>query len=821
MKGGIEAVLEISILIVSIFAIGYVLGDEFRLVSAGDTDTTCDTVKATKKCGVEAYVGNTKCIGQKCENNAGQDTGPCIKQSLSQQYCCKKICPKDVAPISATNTQTTNNYVPTIDTLTNAITFTNMIKNTNPESKKVVIEKKDMGGFKEDCGKTIDTPLGICMTKSACEGKGTVVVGHCAGSLYCCVPTPTGQNPQTWNVPPAPTFEKNPQAAGWNILGNAGIALILYVGINKIGVEMFHADEQFINNLAADLFWGYGLGGVIGSFAASMGMNEWITNTGLNFFGVWIPGAGLVGMGIAGLFFVIFEKQYSYDTVIFNCNSWQPATGWTKCEQCNKGLFPCTKYKCQSLGQSCELVNEGTGNELCVGNNRNDISPPKIRAWNGTLSAGYKYIPDDAALAPDTGVIIKYLSSSDGCAPPFTTLKYGVALDKPGQCKVDTVRKIDYDSMGSTASSGMFKYNHTLISYAGGINTSEQGLSFANGGDYEVYVRCQSKNGYSNVGTFVFKYCVSDEPDSSAPAIIATDPINGNPVAFGQTDKDVNIYVNKPSECRWSHDNVDFDVMSETMTPCTTSTTYNANLVFKCSTTLTGLKDGVSNNFYIRCKSYPGSPKEDRYKNVESYKYTLVGTRPLVLDWVKPNGTTIKDSTTSVNVTLEAHTSAGYKEGLADCYYKNSSQSDANYVLFFATNSFQHSQVLWLETGSYSYDIKCCDLGGNCETAPTEFEVETDTAPPMVIRIYNDNNKLKIVTDEKAECVYSTTDCNYLFADGLKLTTSNNLEHLAEWNTASNIYIKCQDEFGNQPFPNACSITVRPFSEYTTSSATA
>jgi len=847
MKKGVEAILEVSILIISIFAIGYLLGDEFRLVSASGDDCT-SAEKAKGSCGVTFTINGKSCVGTKCaqyydtNGNLKDDTclstGKCA-HATSSKKCVPKTCAQlgyecgiqedgcgaaincgnCVLGSTCTNGKCVADNPISLSTVTNAMNLVDKFKDlSTKKTDNTKDTKTGVGGTPNDCGTAVGTTGLTCMIKSLCK-EGTIVKNHCgSGNTYCCMVNPTA-SPE---VQAAPTFAKNALDAGWNILGNALLAFGLYGGINLVGITWFKGDTQFVNNLAADLAWGYGIGAVAGSFAASMGVNNWLSNTGLNFFGVWIPGAGLIGLGVGAVTFVLFEKQYSYDTVIFNCNSWQPVTGGSKCEQCNKGLFPCTKYKCQSLGQSCELVNEGTGDEICLWNDRNDISPPTIRAGKGVLSAGYEYIPDDATLAPDTGVIIKNTATADGCAPPYTTLKYGVALDKPGLCKVDTVRKTDYDSMGTALSSGMFKYNHTLISYSGGINTSEAGLSFANGGEYSVYVRCQSKNGYSNVGTFVFKYCVSDEPDTSAPTIIATDPINGNPVAYGQTDKDVNIYVNKPSECKWSHSDLNFDLMEGEFSDCL-ATTYNANIVFKCSTTLSGLKDGVSNTFYMRCKSYPGEAEENRYKNVESYKYTLIGTRPLVLDWVKPNGTTIKDSTTSVNVTLESHTSAGYKEGEAQCYYKDSSQtSEDSYVLFFSdasTYNYEHSQALWLEEGSYSYDVKCCDLGGNCEAATTGFDVETDTDSPMVIRIYNDNNKLKIVTDERAECVYSTTDCNYLFTDGLKLTTSDYTEHLAEWNTASNLYIKCQDEFGNQPDPNACTITVRPFSEYTTTTA--
>ena len=53
--------------------------------------------------------------------------------------------------------------------------------------------------------------------------------------------------------------------------------------------------------------------------------------------------------------------------VVFTCKAWQAPTftsyqaAQSNCKKCNeKPLKPCTKYKCSSLGQSCELLNENS-----------------------------------------------------------------------------------------------------------------------------------------------------------------------------------------------------------------------------------------------------------------------------------------------------------------------------------------------------------------------------------------------------------------------------------------------------------------------------
>jgi hypothetical protein len=529
---------------------------------------------------------------------------------------------------------------------------------------------------------------------------------------------------------------------------------------------------------------------------------------------------GTIGLGVGLLVFLLFYSKKKFQAVQFNCNQWQPSTGGgpngrDDCVKCNQGQFPCTKYKCQSLGLNCELLNEGTSNEVCIWNNRNDIEPPVISSWKEILPEGYAYTPDSARLPPDKGVIIK-ANTSDGCVSPFTKLTYGITLDKPGMCKIDTIRTNSFANMTLTLSQGYYLYNHSILTVPAGIQ-DENGtrIEVSVGGNYETFVRCQSKNGYSNVGTFVFKYCVQDTPDMTAPSIEVVNPSNNMPTQFGSTSKKIDVYVNKPATCKWSHLDQSYDDMPETMNCESGSMEMNANLLYHCTTNLTGIRDRVNNDFYFRCKSYPGNPENERYANTASYKYTLIGTEDLVIDSISPeDGSTIKDASQSVKVNLNVKTSAGYKDGEAICSYSDTSGTNNRYVIFANTNSYESTQELWLDTGSYTYTIKCCDLGGNCKTQATTFTVESDNRPPLVVRAYNDFSQLKIVTEEDATCVYDTTSCNYKFDDGLPMMSSDKRQHTTTWSVSDVFYIKCKDIFGNAPSQNECNFIARPVNSY-------
>jgi hypothetical protein len=236
----------------------------------------------------------------------------------------------------------------------------------------------------------------------------------------------------------------------------------------------------------------------------------------------------------------------------------------------------------------------------------------------------------------------------------------------------------------------------------------------------------------------------------------------------------------------------------------------NGIRVYKHTANLGGIKSETENKFYFRCED-KATPTPN--KNTESYVYTLTGSKPLVIEEVGPNGT-IKDSVDLIKVTLTAKTFGGYKEGDANCYYKTHEGGEPDYVLFFNTGQIQHSQELFLPEGNYAYDIKCIDLGGNADVKKVEFAVDSDKDAPVVTRLYYENNYLKILTNEKSECVYDTLDCTYYFKDGIKMNDVDDKTHYSNWKPDTKVYIKCRDIYLNEPIPNKCTIIAKPFDNF-------
>jgi len=571
----------------------------------------------------------------------------------------------------------------------------------------------------------------------------------------------------------------------------------------QVFAPMFGADEDLTNTLTAAFSAGVFAGKTMHALLGEGGYFQ-IGTEGL------APGYSMAGgLVVAAIIFYNSYKSESTETKIFTCEAWQAPTGGSNCEKCNKqGALPCSEYQCRSLGQSCELLNPGTEEEKCTHVNKNDVNPPVMKPLNDALLNNYIYSPDTTISPPDKGVKVQNSELASKCAEAFTPLTFGIITNEPAQCKISALRKNNFEEMSLYfGSSNSFTYNHTQVMILPGAEALEaEGLTLQNNGNFEIYVRCQDANGNANTANFVFKYCVEKGPDTTPPLIVSTNLLNNMPIAYDQTSIDLEVYTNEPADCKWDYLDKDYENMENTLTCSKNIFQMNSQMLYPCSTTLTGLKNEFENKFYFRCKDLSenvnteSQPKEG---------FILLGTRPLVIDSVSPNAETIKDSTDIVQVTLEARTSAGYKDGESACYYSDTGTEDS-YVLFGNTNSYQHSQELWFNAGTYEYFIKCLDLGGNTDEKTINFEVESDSSSPLVVRVYHEDKYLKLLTNEEAECVYDTTSCSYTFEDGIKMNSIDETSHYTDWDTAVNFYIKCKDSYGNKPFPDKCNLIAKP-----------
>jgi hypothetical protein len=211
---------------------------------------------------------------------------------------------------------------------------------------------------------------------------------------------------------------------------------------------------------------------------------------------------------------------------------------------------------------------------------------------------------------------------------------------------------------------------------------------------------------------------------------------------------------------------------------------------------------------------------EENYTMKNSFEYTIVGSKDtLVISDIEPNATTIQSASNPTTVELKVKTLGGNEDGLSYCKYKNLN-SNKDYA-FFETDfplikkNYLHFQTLKLYEGEYNYSIYCYDDALNYDIKNISFKVEVDNDPPEIARAYYEAGKMKLITTEKADCVYSSVGKSYSFEDdGLQIQTNDKIHHSLEWNTEYDLFIKCKDEFGNKPGYGDATIIVRAYNEF-------
>jgi len=86
----------------------------------------------------------------------------------------------------------------------------------------------------------------------------------------------------------------------------------------------------------------------------------------------------LIGLGVASVIFILTYKKKNEEVVEFHCLPWQAPIGGDDCQLCNE-FEHCSEYMCRSLGQACEIINQGTIDQKCIYKNPNDVNSPLIK----------------------------------------------------------------------------------------------------------------------------------------------------------------------------------------------------------------------------------------------------------------------------------------------------------------------------------------------------------------------------------------------------------------------------------------------------------
>jgi hypothetical protein len=818
------AVTQILILVVATIAFSWIIGGDVKVVSAAESDDSCS---------IRLFCGGSSVYYGKLD----PATGMCVMDVMKYKEYCESGCSNGVCNLV--------NVVPNVPATsgTNSCASSKFCGIDNNVYSGALVAgtcAADYGSTPTKC--PYGCQLGVCNQKG---GESTNIFKS-IGSLV----TPIGSSVgSAWALK---ALHLTGSAGGGGAAAGSAAASTAPHGLAALfggmgapssvfaaaGYTVFWAGVAFLAGRYLGPLFGFNTqqSQALGYSAAIGAATGYILSLIIGGSAGGPIGAA-AGAVVAFFMFAILGKKSSVDVVRFTCAQWDAPSGkgltptqmTQRCKMCNDQKdLPCTEYQCRSLGQGCVLVNDAsTGNQLCIWNNTRDILPPVITPWKEALIPNeYVYTPDNTISPPDKGVKISYTGtqhvSTDGttkCAPPFTPVSFGVQLDEPAKCKISPMNVPSYAEMADVfMGRGIRDYNQSFtLSLPSAEAMAADNITADNGGKYELYVRCEDANGNVNIANFVFKFCISQGPDITPPAIIGTSILNNTPIAYNQSNMPIELYVTDQTftkanaSCRWSRLDKNYNVMENNLSCTHSLLDMNSQLAYTCRGNLTGLKDGQSNKFYFRCIDDLGNA------NTQSYPLTLLGTAPIKIDSVGPTGI-LRGPSETVNVNLTAETSGGYKDGNAICAFSETG-TPGSYVDFFygydvepfSTNI--HSQELGLAAGNYTYFIKCRDQGGNADEKNVTFRVEVDTSPPIVVRVYKDeeSNTLKIITDETADCVYSNTNCDYIFDQGTPIDSSDQIEHNIDWDISKDFYIKCKDQYGQIPPEKECSIIARPF----------
>jgi len=580
---------------------------------------------------------------------------------------------------------------------------------------------------------------------------------------------------------------------------------LFVVGAIQLLGRLFGASDNLVNSLSIAAFAGImswkGILAGVEQFGFAGGKGGMLWNS-----------AGFIGIGVAIIVFIMVYKESEQKIVTYECLPWEAPSGGKSCEKCNADPFkPCTEYRCKALGQACQLLNPGTGNETCAWVSKFDVNSPTIRTNENALKPiGLKYVPDTGLRPGMTGVKVVDQTRTDGCLQAFTKLQFGIYTNEPAQCKVETqhtagIKDMSY-YMGET---NLYEYNHTQkLKLPRSPSANDTNLPTLNSdGSYSMYVRCMDANGNENKDEFVFSYCVDKSPDATPPVIEGTSISSGSYVRYAIDTVPMDVYTNEIASCRWSRVDEAYDDMKNNLNCNSNSYEVNANLQYSCSGNLTGVKDMEDNKFFFRCKDSAGN------QNAQSYPLVLKGSQLLSVKSAAPNGT-IYGSTSTTTVTTSIETSNGAENGKAACYYYATNPSGTvnndNFLQMYSTNDYISKQDLDLIGGDYKVYFRCVDSGGNIASSNATFSLVVDKSSPSVTRVYRElPDALKVVTNEDAQCSYSLTTCNYNAKDGIAMIYANSGSknvHLAQWKVGQTYYIKCKDFYGNEPAPDQCNI---------------
>ncbi len=493
------------------------------------------------------------------------------------------------------------------------------------------------------------------------------------------------------------------------------------------------------------------------------------------------------------------------EIVSFECKAWRPPKGGDACESCNEDpLKPCSEYRCHSLGSTCEIVNVGAENEICINGHEVDGSPIIITPWDEVASANLMY--EDVT---EDGFVLVGLDG--GCLDSNLPLEFGILTSKPAECKFD-IEMNELENMSYSFEAKPYAEQHKAVfelPNPGHGNGNIDGEEAWNG-DASFYVKCSDLFGHETPSFYVIDMCVSegDGPsggkDISAPTVSLGDKKNNQFVSFNATTYTATVITNELSTCRWDFEDVEYYRMENDMVCDDVLGARSSSFGYACNSNLDVGDEDLT--YYVRCMDQPWlddpACRDDgcgRNANEQSTVITLRKPKNKIsIERIKPDAD-FEVGTLMATVDLRIATINGASEH--KCSYSFSGY-DKMLDIIGETGDRTHSITLNIATGKKKIYVECQDETGDVDRDVANFEISRDSSSSAIARIWQSSGSVNLVLSEEGECRFSVESCKFVWDNGVLIGEGVDLEFDAAM--GEKYHIRCMDEFGNAP--NGCSV---------------
>ncbi len=374
-----------------------------------------------------------------------------------------------------------------------------------------------------------------------------------------------------------------------------------------------------------------------------------------------------------------------------------------------------------------------------------------------------------------------------GSLPAGTTqATLSLTTDENATCRFSTTAGVAYASMANT------------FATTGGTAHASTVTGLVNGGSYSYSVRCQDTAANANPDDFAISFTVAQPADTTPP--LRANGLPTGTLPAGTTQATLSLVTNENATCRYATTRVSYASMPNVFT--TTGGTAH-------STPLTGLVNGGSYIYYVRCQDAAGNANRDDYAISFSVAQGADTTPPVLANGA-PSGTLAAGTTSAtLNLTTNENATCRYAASAGIGY---AAMPNA----FAATGGTAHATSVTglVNGGSYSYYVRCQDAAGNANASdfPIAFTVAQagDTTPPVrsngqpagTLAAGTTQATLALSTGENATCRYATSAGTAYAAMPNLFTTTGGASHTSPVTGLVNggsysYYVRCQDGAGN------------------------